>query len=1007
MTAPRTAVEVRLLGPLEVVAGDAQVPLGGAKPQALLATLLLDAGRVVSVGRLIEVIWPVEPPATARSVIQTYVKTLRRALSDHGIDDMIVTRPPGYTANLPAGALDLDAFHGLLAEGRRAATPRARSELLDAALALWRGPALAGLGDSTLTGEAARLDELRLTAVEERVAADLELGRQDRLLPELTALVDRYPTNERFRGQHMVALYRLGRQSEALASYRAGRDVLVEELGVDPGPELAAIHQSILGADPKLRGPLVAESSILVPAQLPSAPADFTGRAAQIAAVVAALTPSPDHLVAPVQVITGRGGSGKSALSARIARELACHYPDGHLYAELRGMTDAPAEPGEVLGRFLKALGVGQGEVPESADERATLYRGVLADRRVLVLLDDAGSGQQIQPLLPSGSGCAVLVTARNRLVGLAGALPVDLDVLGADEAFALLSRIVGADRVRAEEQRAREIVEHCGRMPLAIRIAGARLATRQRWPLTLLADRLADERRRLDELSIADLEVRASFEYTYRRLAETDRMALRRLGYLGVPEFSLWILAWLMDTTEAEAERLAERLVDAHLVDFARVDDLGCVRYHLHDLVRIYGRERAETDEPAEALSAAVARVLGGWLTLADAFTAESPPNEIQWRRPAIGDYPVSADTVALVMATPYEWFEIEQPALVVGVERAAALGVHDLVRHFASASLGPSFLGVNRFESRERINRAALAAVRRAGDRYGEAVMRAELGQLRYLQDRFLDSRQHFSAALGLFRELGDTHGQAVALSGLGAACREPGRLVEALHFLDQAATLFGELGEVAGVANAKRVAGSVRLERGDYDAGWSDLADSLTAYRGIGSRRGEGLVLRSMGLFHRARGELTSAVDACEQAAAIFHQVGDKLMEAYCVRALAKARLRQGAAAQALEPLESSLSVCQAMGDRWGQAVTLRTLGELHLAENRLDDAASCLNAATTLWSTMEAPLWSARTDWDLALLHEARGDTDTAAKLRTTALTVFRDHGAREFHEHGDL
>ncbi|WP_054046653.1 AfsR/SARP family transcriptional regulator [Alloactinosynnema sp. L-07] len=1006
MTAPSTAVQVKILGPLEVVASGRPVPLGGAKPQALLAALLLESGRVVSVGRLIEVIWPGEPPATARSVIQTYVKTLRRALTEHGIDDLIVTRPPGYTVNLPEDTLDLDVFHGLLDQGRRASTPRTTSDLLDAALALWRGPALDGLGE-TLTGEAARLDELRLTATEERIAADLELGRQDRLLPELTALVGRYPTNERFRGQHMVALYRLGRQSEALASYRTGRDGLVEELGVDPGPELAAIHQAILGADPSLRGPLVAESSILVPAQLPASTADFTGRAPQIAAVVEALTPRPDNLAAPVQVITGRGGSGKSALAARIARQLAELFPDGQLYAELRGMTDAPAEPGEVLGRFLKALGVGQAEMPAAADERAALYRSVLSDRRVLVLLDDAATGQQIQSLLPDGAGCAVLVTARNRLVGLAGALPVDLDVLDADEAFGLLSRIVGADRVRAEERPAREIIEHCGRMPLAIRIAGARLATRQRWPLTLLADRLADERRRLDELSIADLEVRASFEYTYRRLDESDQTALRRLGYLGVPEFSLWILAWLMDTTEAEAERLAERLVDAHLVDFARVDDLGCVRYHLHDLVRIYGRERAESDESTEDLSAAVARVLGGWLTLADAFAAESPPNEIQWRRPTIRDYPVSAEMVALVMAAPYEWFEIEQPALVVGVERAAALGVHDLVRHFASASLGPSFLGVNRFESRERINRAALAAVRRAEDRYGEAVMRAELGQLRYLQDRFLDSRQHFSAALGLFRELGDPHGQAVALSGLGAACREPGRLVEALHFLDQAAALFDELGEVAGVANAKRVGGSVRLERGDYDTGWADLADSLAAYRRIGSRRGEGLVLRSMGLFHRARGDLTAAVRACEQAAAIFHQVGDKLMEAYCVRALAKARLRLGQADLALEPLESSLAVCQAMGDRWGQAVTLRTLGELHLAEGSLDDAASCLAAATTLWATMEAPLWSARTDWDVALLHDARGEPELADGLRAAALAVFRDHGAREYAENSPI
>ncbi|NRQ35398.1 tetratricopeptide repeat protein [Nonomuraea sp. NN258] len=989
-------MEFRLLGPVEVVAGGAAVPVGGWKPQTLLAALLLERGRVVPATRLIDVIWPHQPPDTARAVIQTYVKSLRQALAGHGLHDVIVTRAPGYLARTSPGELDLDVFERLVAEARRAATPQSVADLLESALALWRGPALAGLEDSLLAGEAARLEQLRLTVTEERIAADLELGRQERLLPELAALVAGHPANERLRGQYMIALYRLGRQSDALAAYREGQRALMDELGVDPGPELSGIHLSILRADDGLLGrPAEAVTRTAVPAQLPVVPADFTGRAAQIAALTEALMPRPGTWAGPVQVIAGQGGSGKSTLAARVARQLAGCFPDGQIHAELRGTTEAPAEPAEVLGRLLKALGVDTPNLPVSLEERAERYRAILADRRVLILLDDAASASQIQPLLPGSPTCAVLVTARDRLGGLAGAGHLDLDVLDLDEAVELLEQIIGADRVHAERDAARRIAEHCGRLPLAIRIAGARLATRQRWPLRLLQDRLADERRRLDELVIADLAVRASLHLSYQSLEPRVREVLRRLGYLGVPEFGRWVVAWLLDCAEQEAEDLVEGLVDAHLADVGSVDDLGVVRYRIHDLVRIFARERAEAEEPVAPQTEAVARVLRGWLGMIDGVVADSPPDEIQWERPAVDV--LRPGTVA---ATP-EWFEAEQPALVVGVERAASLGLHDLVCHFASARMGPSFLGVNRFEARERINAAALAAARRADDLRGEAIMLAELGQLRYLQDRFAESKHHFGQALDVFRRLGEPHGQAVALVGLAAVCREPGRLAEASYFLDQAAALVRRTGDEAGIAHVQRLAGSVRLERGDFPGAWASLTESLAAYRHLGSRRGEGLTLRTMSLHHRAVGEFDQAVTTAEAAVAIFRRLGDRLMTAYAVRARAKAELRMGRVRETLEPLEWCLSVCQAMGDRWGQAITLRTLGELHLADGRLDDAEACLASAIELWEAMEAPLWRARTERDVALLLRARGLD--AADVLARAVRTFHDHGAREYTE----
>ncbi|WP_283137936.1 AfsR/SARP family transcriptional regulator [Rhizohabitans arisaemae] len=991
-------MEFRLLGPVEVTVGGVPVPLGGAKPQTLLAALLLEHGHIVPIPRLIDIIWPDDPPKTAKAAIQTYVRMLRQTMARHGVADVILTRAPGYQAQIPAGSLDVALFNQLLVQARRANTPQETTELLSGALALWRGPALAGLHGSLLAGEASRLEQLRLTATEERMDADLALGRHGQLVAELAALVGHHPANERLRGQYMTALYRLGRQSDALASFREGRQALVEELGVDPGPELTSLYHAILRGDQVLLAPPSDRTvRVTVPTQLPLVPADFTGRTQQTSALATALTAGPASII---QVIAGRGGSGKSALATHVAHGVAAAFPDGQLYAELRGMSDTPAEPGEVLGRFLQALGVEPSAIPAATAERAELYRGLLAGRRVLVLLDDAADERQVRPLLLGGGGCAVLITSRNRLGGLAGVRRTDLDVLDPDEAVELLVRIVGADRVAAEEPVAREIVELCGRLPLAIRIAGARLATRQRWPLRLLADRLTDERRRLDELTIADLEVRAGFELSYRGLDDDARQTLRRLGHLGVPEFASWVVAWLTDAPETVAEDTVERLVDAQVVDFSRVDDLGIPRYRVHDLVRIYGCERAEAEEPAGALAAAVGRVLGGWLTLANQVTADAPSDEIDWLHPAEA-FPVSCELTAQVLAAPHSWFDIEQPALVVGLERAAALGLHELVCQFASARLGPSFLGVNRFESRERINRSALAAARLAGDRYGQATMLAELGRLRYDQDHFPEARRILDEALGAFRELGDARGKAVVLSGLGVICREAGRLVEALHFLDEADALLKELGADAGYP--RRLAASVRLERGDYPAAWSGLEECLAGYRRAGSRRGEGVTLRTMSLFHRATGQYVPAIEAAEAAMAIFGQLGDKLMEAYSIRTWAKAHLRLGHTDLALGPLEAVLSTCQAMGDRWGLGVALRTLGELHLADGNLKDAAACLTASMEVWEGMDAPLWRARTERDLALLYEARGDAETGAALRDRAVKVFHMYGAREYGE----
>ncbi|GAA1632889.1 BTAD domain-containing putative transcriptional regulator [Saccharothrix algeriensis] len=983
-------MEFKLLGPVEAWSDGQPVPLGGAKPKALLAALALEPGHVIPVNRLIDIVWGEEPPDTGRALIQTYVKNLRKAMADAGHPEVIVTAPPGYLLRTPPESLDVNVFTTLLDRARQA-PPAAAVEFYRQADALWRGPALAGLEDTALAGEATRLDEWRLAAVEERVAAEVALGRAD--LAELTGLVGRHPTDERFRGHLMVTLYRLGRQADALASFRECRDLLIDELGVEPGEELTGLHAAILRGDlaPAVDSPAPAR----VPSQLPPVPSDFTGRAHELHELIAAAS--------GVRVITGQGGSGKSTLLARAARELAPAYPDGQLHADLRGMSDSPADPGDILARFLRALGVADEQIPDDLGERGQLFRSVAGPRRLLILLDDARNAAQVRPLLPGSASCLLLATSRARLGGLEGATVSEIGTMDDAEAMDLLARIVGGEVTAADPVAAGRILTHCGNLPLAIRLAGAKLLSRQRWPLSLLADRLGDESRRLSELSAGDLCVRASIELSHQGLSPRESAMLRRLGYLGLPDFSIWVASWLLDIPKADADGLVEALVDAQLVEYVGVDAFGNLRYRMHDLVRLYARERAERDEPRQDLVDAVARTIGGWLSLIDNLGAAAPPEDVSWRYTLNETYRPSEQMAARASADPGDWFAAEQQSLTAGVERAAALGLHELVCEVASARYAAVTSGTNRFEVSNRINQAALSAARAAGDARREAVMLAELGKLRYYQDRYVEARHFYTEALMKFREVGDLQGEAATLAGLGTACREPGHLVEALHFLEQACTLLRGLDDRPGLAYALRMTGSVHLELGDYAKARSTLDESLRAYRDTGNARGEGFTLRTLGLYHRARGEYADAVDACERAAQVFRKLGDEHMESYAVRSLAKARLRMGDAARVLEQLEWALSTCQSLGDRFGQAAGLRALGEAHLEFGHADLAESFLRAAYEIFDSDNTILWAARVQRDLARVHTVRGDEAAAAQAREQALRVFADHGAREHAE----
>ncbi|MFD0427225.1 BTAD domain-containing putative transcriptional regulator [Streptomyces zhihengii] len=626
-------LHVRLLGPIDAVGARGRIDLGGAKPRALLAALALEPGRVVSATRLVDVVWCDNPPASARALIQTYVSTLRRAFAEAGHDGVIVTRAPGYALRSEAVSVDADRFARLLSRAGEAATAEDFAEaaaLLREARALWHGPALSGVADPPLAGEARRLDEMRLSAAEQLYAAELAGGRLDHVA-ELTALVDAHPVNERLRGQLMVTLHRLGRRADALACFRTGRDALVGELGIEPGPELRELHRSILqppdGPPPGEPDRTAGAANRQPPAHLP--PPCRTSPAGKGNCVCWRRAWPP-----PLRSMSSPGRE------AAVSPSSPCTPPTRWRPASRRaavqgtaGMTGSPATTGEVLGGFLRALGVPERRLPESDQARVELYRTLVAGRRLLIVLDDAANEQQVRPLLPAGSGCAALVTARDRLGGLAGARLTELGALVPDESMELLTTIVGADRVRAEPDAAARILAACDHLPLALRIAGARLAMRSRMPLATLAERLDDERRRLDELCAGDLAVRSTISLSFGTLSEQARTALGRLGHLGLPDFSAWVVGWLLELSDSGAQRVLDSLVDAQLVEFTGVDTTGTDRYRLHDLIRLFAREYAEKTEPAHVLRNTVEAPLHGWLALLRAVAATRPPAALIWQ--------------------------------------------------------------------------------------------------------------------------------------------------------------------------------------------------------------------------------------------------------------------------------------------------------------------------------------------------------------------------------------
>jgi DNA-binding SARP family transcriptional activator len=940
----------RLLGPLEIQAGeDDWRGIGAPKWRSVLAALLINAGQIVPADALINEVWGETPPAKAGNLISIYVLRLRRLLGDTD-STILATRAPGYQLRLRPGDTDAQVFETLVREGRRAyaaGDPERAAAQLAEALALWHGSPLADVPPTPLIEtEAERLADLRLDAAELRITAELACGSHAQVIPELRRLLADHSLRENLWLLLMRALDGAGRHAEALEAYGQARSVLAEELGVDPGAELRQCYAELLAKDEALTrdasdapgsisaGTVTASSGLAssapappearvprpvpVPAQLPADVADFTGRDDQVRHLVDVLSSAgadDESGAVRIALVAGAGGLGKTSLAVHAAHRARGTFSDGQLYVDLLGATPHPLPAGDVLARFLRDLGVDGREIPVDEDERAARYRTILAGRRMLIVLDNARDAAQVRSLLPGSASCAVLVTTRSRMADLASTRLVDLNVLDDDEALTLFTRVVGDERAAAEPEATAELLLACAGLPLAIRICAARLATRSGWTIQAMANRLRDTRRRLDELRVGDLAVRASFQVSFTTLpasAQPDGIdpadAFRMLGLWHGPSISSAAAAALFGTTEDPASDALEILVDARLLESTSPD-----RYKFHDLLRVYSSERAVADLPEQARNAAIARLLEWYMRTADAASTAVVPGRYDIPLvPAGAASPLSFSTAEEALA----WYDDERVNLVAATRQAAESGLHEIAWRLP-APLFQLFSSRGNWTDGIATNRIALQSARQVGDRQGEAWILNNLGHALGFthHDEGIDCLER---SLAIRREIGDRMGEGQAANNLADAYHWLGRTDEALELYRLALELNRKVGRRHGEGIALVNLGWTLLDLARAEEAIDYLLQAQQAFAEVGYADGVGYALHILGRCYLLLGRDADALECLPQALASHQATGNRRRQAATLRSLADAQNRAGLAAEARESWTQAAAIFEALGD-----------------------------------------------------------------------------------------
>jgi DNA-binding SARP family transcriptional activator len=926
-------IALRVLGPVAVRAHDGW--RGGPPQQRLiLAVLALQAGQVVPAAELIDAVWDERPPRSARASLQALVTRLRQLLAEVP-GGRVERRGDGYRLRTGTAAVDVARFRQLARAGREAADGQAAVAAFDQALALWRGPALADVpGTAKIEAIRAELAEERLSARQDRLAALLELGRHQEAAAELAGLLAGHPLAERLAAMLMVALYRSGRRGDALRVFRELRGRLAGQLGVEPGPDLQLLHQQVLAGDRELdlrarpgawppasrRAPAAAEPGLaVIPRQLPAAVTPFTGRAAELGRLSGLLDQVPAAGGAVViSAIGGTAGVGKTALAVHWAHQVAGRFPDGQLYVNLHGFgpSGRPVPAGDAVRGFLGSLGLPRDRVPSSPDAQAALYRSLLAGKRMLIVLDNAGDEEQVRPLLPGSAGCLVVVTSRRALPGLAaqGAHVLTLDVMSRAEAGELLAARLGAGRAAAEPEAVSELAALCARLPLALAVAAVRAAASPGLPLASVTAQLRDLGGRLDELAAGDRasSVRAVLSWSYQHLGDPAARMFRLLGLHAGPDITAAAAASLAGTGRREARRALAELRSAHLIT-----EPAPGRFSFHDLLRAYAAEVAHEQEDDAQRRAATLRVLDHYL-----HTAWSAANLILPDRDRAfilaAPQPGTVPEALRDGADALRWCQAEHQVLLAAGAQAAADGFD---RHAWQLpwALADYFARAGHWRDLAGIHRAALSAAVRLGDRAGQARAHQCLGYAQLMSDPGQSRHPHLTQALSLYRELGDQLGQAWIHIGFALA-------LEPLH---RPWTALGHAWKVLSLARA------------------------------CGHRGTEAAALNTIGWQHAQLGDLALALTYCQPALLMHREAGDRLGESATWDSIGYIRHRQGDYAEAATCYEQALRQAREVGSLLTQAAILDHLGATRAAAGDPRGAADAWRQALGILADLRHP------------------------------------------------
>ncbi|MET7679215.1 BTAD domain-containing putative transcriptional regulator [Streptomyces sp. NPDC005423] len=999
----REGIRLNVLGSLECWADGRRLALGGAKAERVLGFLLLSPNRSVTVARLVEVVWGTEPPSTAAHQIRKTVSTLRRTLP--GGAALLRTDGAGYRAAVSARELDLKEFEEhLRAAADALSTDRptdARRELR-AALDLWRGPVLEGHDGEPIDLAANVLAEMRLAAVEQYARLRIEVGQIDGLTTYLRQYVDAHPLHESLRELLMTVLYRTGRHAEALEEFAQVRQLLAEELGADPSPQLAKLHEAILRRSPGLGGapahppllePAVPEP-VIVRCTLPYDLPDFTGRQDTVRRIRDALA-DDRRIIA----IDGMGGSGKTALAVHVANQLAERYPDGQLFLDLHGFTPGhpPLHPLDALDQLLRSLGVPSDRIPEGLVERRALWRSVTASRRLLVVLDNIRESAQVRPLLLGTGNSATIVTSRTRLVEIDGAEWYSVGSLSMEDSMELLGRVLGddredpADREHHDSTEARTLLAGmCAGLPLALRIVSARLRNRPHWTVRYLVDRMRSEARTLTELRVGERSVAASLQLSYGAMNRTHRAAFRLLGWHPGADFDVLSAAALLGTDVQEAEAILEELLDVNLLEQHTVG-----RYTLHDLVRWFARDlRGNT--PDDRDEHGVQRLLDHYLLTLERACDLLFPGRTRHLVPlpnstgSVPDFDSEADAL--------RWLDDEYPAL-----RDAAQLAYDvrLDLHAAYLPRGLAFyLNLRGWWGEFRdVGLLAVRAARRLEDPLLLRISLTNLGMALWKLGDLRGSLTRLDEALALAERTSEVHGIAAALSRIGMCYSSLGQYTEALDRLDRALALHRRLDcrreEAETLANTASALNCL----GRYAAAAEAAEHAVRLDRLLGERDHEIYALTELAVAHLGMGRPDKALlrlAGIEGESDGFRQPGTVgLMLAYraeTLQRLGRAREAETCALRALTLMELSGAIRRAEIEN--------VLGRVHGRRHDYAAALTLHRAAHRRSAAMNLRVEMARAQAGVAAAAAALGDPETAVAARAAAEELFTDIGVPE-------